>query len=225
MGMLMSCPICSGHFDTATESTTPVTTSVNFKTPNNHLDKLLENDRPFNFPSGDNVTEFAEIYYGNSAGGDYQGRGGNVYAWNCRVAGISHRNKNGVSRQDIAKACAVGEHVRLFLEVNNPVEPDATMSCRSKREQLGYFPSSTGKKVRKNIELGYLFDIYISAITGGTSDRPTSGLLLLVFQFHCDEVTAANSFIDRELRNEGITPLYRPSDDLLTRTRIERIRT
>jgi|TARA_B110000438_G_C15502887_1_gene516481 hypothetical protein len=145
------------------------------------------------------------------------------YSWHSRVAGLSFSNKNGVSRQLIAQNCQSGEHITMYLEANNPHTPNAKMLCRSNGEQLGYFPSETGSSVQTGLDEGYKFDIYINYVTGGTYDKPSYGINLFVIQFHVDVAAEAATFAEEALANERVTPLYRPSPNLLERTEVRRI--
>ena len=58
--------------------------------------------------------------------------------FHLRVAGVTHSNKDGVSRQSIIERCVPGEELRLVPEPDNPVDKKAVMVCRLNGEQLGY---------------------------------------------------------------------------------------
>lgn len=195
--MEVSCPLCGSPFKT------PVNSSGNGITSSS---------------SPGSVHQSGVLY-----GSDAESALGKSFSWHTTVAGISYNNNDGVSRQLIAQNCQAGEHITLSLEANNPHSPDATMLCRSNGEQLGYFKSKIGERVRKALGSGSRYDIYVVEVTGRTHDKTFFGITLHVFEFHPNDHEEAAWFIEDELAKEGLTPLYRPSPDLLERTKVRRI--
>jgi hypothetical protein len=55
-----------------------------------------------------------------------------------KVAGVTHQNSDGTSRQEILKRCEARELLRLVPEPDNPVDRDAIAVLRQNGEQLGY---------------------------------------------------------------------------------------
>ena len=58
-----------------------------------------------------------------------------------KIAGVTHRNKGGKSRQRLIAQCRVGEELVLEREPDNPVDQDAIRVLRVTGEQLGYIPA------------------------------------------------------------------------------------
>lgn len=87
--------------------------------------------------------------------------------WYSKVAGVTHLNADGTSRQAILKKCRVGEALTL---VRSPVPQDqnAVKVCRaSTGEQLGWLPAGTAAKVTRTLASGKRVDARISDLTGG----------------------------------------------------------
>lgn len=56
------------------------------------------------------------------------------------VAGASHPNRNGSSRQEIVQRCKLGERLYLIHEIGNRYDKHATRVVRQNGEQVGYVP-------------------------------------------------------------------------------------
>lgn len=55
-----------------------------------------------------------------------------------KVAGITHFNQNGTSRQSIIEDCALGEEIVLIREPDNSYDPRAVKVCLKRGPQIGY---------------------------------------------------------------------------------------
>jgi HIRAN domain len=101
---------------------------------------------------------------------------------NCRVfyskvAGVTHKNPDGTSRQRIIKTCAPGEGLVLVREPENPYDPDAVKVYRSSGEQVGYLSADRlASEISSTMGSGEQVTAEVSQVTGGTKGKPTRGL-------------------------------------------------
>jgi hypothetical protein len=88
-------------------------------------------------------------------------------AFFTKIAGVSHCNDDGTSRQDVVRRCREGEVLRLGREPNKPHDPNAVRVLRQNGEQLGYLPAhvaATG--LACDLDEGRNFHVIVDAITG-----------------------------------------------------------
>jgi HJR/Mrr/RecB family endonuclease len=81
-----------------------------------------------------------------------------------RVAGVSHNNRDGTSRQQIIRRCVAGELLRLKPEKDNPVDPKAVAVCRLNGEQIGYLPQEDAAEVTEGASAGWMYAAIINKI-------------------------------------------------------------
>jgi len=93
-----------------------------------------------------------------------------------KVVGVTHRNPDGSSRQEIIRNCEVGERLHLVREPENPHDPSAIKVCRESGEQLGYISADVAFRMAGEIDGGDKFVAWASDLTGGSEDRPTRGV-------------------------------------------------
>ena len=89
-----------------------------------------------------------------------------------RVAGVSFR------QQEISE-CIEGDDVELVREPDNRHDSNA-IRVDSDYGQIGYIPSETAVSLAPKMDRGNAVHAYIEAITGGTDDKPTMGVVLNV---------------------------------------------
>jgi hypothetical protein len=68
-----------------------------------------------------------------------------------KVAGSTHRNKDGTSRKPIIAKCHVGEILELIHEPDNPVDPNAIRVCRKDGSQLGYLEDRLAGEIVRDV--------------------------------------------------------------------------
>lgn len=96
-----------------------------------------------------------------------------------KIAGVTHTNSDGTSRQRIIGQCHIGEELRLEREPDNPVDPNAIGVFRLTGEQLGYIPAHVASSgLAKQMDEDYEPRCRISDLTG--LDRPTRGVNIQV---------------------------------------------
>lgn len=64
-----------------------------------------------------------------------------------RVAGVTHRNRDGSDRQRILKSCRPGMRVTLAREPDNPVDPSAVAVRIAGGQQIGYLAAEVAQRV------------------------------------------------------------------------------
>lgn len=97
------------------------------------------------------------------------------------IAGVTRKNGDGSSRQKIIKDVAfVGMRLTLNLEEDNPVDRNAIALLTPGGRQVGYLNRHLAADVRSWLEDGMEVVVEISDLTGGSADKPTRGVNILV---------------------------------------------
>jgi hypothetical protein len=68
------------------------------------------------------------------------------------VAGITKRNKDGTSREEIALTCHYGQRVLLVREPDNRYDPNAVMILTEDGRQLGYVDAWNAKDLQATLK-------------------------------------------------------------------------
>jgi hypothetical protein len=106
--------------------------------------------------------------------------GGPIRYFHTNIAGVTHDNNDGTSRQRIIKRCQQLEPLLLDHEENNPFDSNAVKVCNRRGEHIGYLHSELAGEIVANSSEGYRYAAFVKDITGGTADRPTYGMNLLI---------------------------------------------
>jgi hypothetical protein len=101
-----------------------------------------------------------------------------------KVSGVSHKNKDGSSRQKyIKKYCRPGKRLVFIREPDNPygntaiaVYVSKSRWRRSKIVQIGYIRSELSKDLAPLMDKGKEIKGKIKNITGGTRKKKTRGV-------------------------------------------------
>ena len=96
----------------------------------------------------------------------------------AQVHGITHKNADGTSRQDIIRDCEVGEELVLVPEPTNRFDPDAVMICRKNGEQLGYWKGDG--RMAHDLANGWTYRVTIEEIYPFAENRRKHGVKLRV---------------------------------------------
>lgn len=99
----------------------------------------------------------------------------------ARVAGVTYPNNDGSERQSILRRCSPGEQLILRHDPHNRFSPFATEVLRLSGEQLGHVPEYLAERVCAETDEGYRAIGVLTAVTGGTWDKPTRGANIAVF--------------------------------------------
>ncbi|MCA8989788.1 MAG: HIRAN domain-containing protein [Planctomycetaceae bacterium] len=67
--------------------------------------------------------------------------------YETQVAGGSHKNDDGTSRQEIISACSSGEFLWMEHEQGNKYDKHATRIIRANGQQLGYVPAHIAEEI------------------------------------------------------------------------------
>ncbi len=81
-----------------------------------------------------------------------------------KLAGVSHRNRDGTDRQQIIARCSAGEVLVLRHEEGNPADPNAVAVFRENGEQLGYLSREDAEAVFGGARRRWQYSAVISAI-------------------------------------------------------------
>ncbi len=101
---------------------------------------------------------------------------GVLRSWYTSLAGVTKKNHNGRSRQEIIAECNRGEDLLLVREPGNPKDPNAIKVCRLLGDQIGYISSEVAARMAVEMDGGKKFSAKISEITGGVRGKPTRGV-------------------------------------------------
>lgn len=126
----------------------------------------------------------------------------------CKAAGVSHANEDGTSRQSVIGRCNLGEPIALDHDESNAFDKYAVRLLRSNGDQIGFLPSDLARQVVQRSNTGTRYAAFISDLTGGTSDRPTRGVNLLMVAAPPGVSDAeAQDYIDRTLGSDPTSNL------------------
>jgi hypothetical protein len=101
-----------------------------------------------------------------------------------KVAGVTHTNPDGSSRQKILHRCQVREMLNLTLEPNNPVDPKAVAVLRQTGEQLGYLDRRLAAETHDRMLKGERWGAMLTAVTGRPPHpHPLLGANIVMLRF------------------------------------------
>jgi hypothetical protein len=115
-----------------------------------------------------------------------------------QVHGITHKNDDGSSRQEIIGHCHEGEELVLVPEPTNPYDPYAVKICRKTGERIGYWPADG--RLAGDLESGWTYRVTIEEIYPFEENRKKLGVRLRVEVLTMSRVTEA-----RKRRQAGAT--------------------
>lgn len=84
-----------------------------------------------------------------------------------KVAGVTHDNGDGTSRQEIIARCREGEHLLLARDPANLYDTNAVEVRRENGEQLGYLSADWAEEIGPRIDRGWVYVVRLKNITGG----------------------------------------------------------
>jgi hypothetical protein len=92
-----------------------------------------------------------------------------------KIAGVSHLNKDGTSRQLILEQVQQFENLLMRPEPDNPVDPEAVMLVRASGQQVGYLEARVAHETTSRVRSGEMWGVMVTEVTGGTREQPTRG--------------------------------------------------
>ncbi len=108
-----------------------------------------------------------------------------------KVAGVTHDNRDGSSRQSAIDRCYIGEHLILEAEPDNRFDPHAVSVRRENGEQLGYLEARVAADVQPYLLERQTIPCCISALTGG--GNLTKGVNIYIGAWESPESTSRSS--------------------------------
>ena len=97
-----------------------------------------------------------------------------------KVVGVSKKNRDGTSRQEIISRCRQWERLCFRPEPENPVDPNAIAVCRSNGEQIGYLNADLAEIVSECIGRGWRYYPFIKMILDDGDRFHDRGVVMLV---------------------------------------------
>ena len=94
------------------------------------------------------------------------------------IAGVTHRNNDGSSRQKAIKKCQPFEMLKLTPEPNNQFDPNAIAVFRTTGEQLGYLERRLASETCRRTQKGQHWEAMVFAVTGDASPRGINIVML-----------------------------------------------
>ncbi|MBU2591430.1 MAG: hypothetical protein KKC21_05360 [Nitrospinae bacterium] len=93
-----------------------------------------------------------------------------------KVAGVTHNNSDGTSRQDILRKCTNGEYILLQRDYDNAFDEYAITVLRETKEQIGFIPRHVAFRhpamndLAPHVDQGGEVNARIVALIGGECD-------------------------------------------------------
>lgn len=123
----------------------------------------------------------------------------------AKIAGVTFPNEDGTERQKIISRCRVGERLILRHDPENGFSPFATQVLRTNGEQLGFVPEYLAEEVCDEFECGFQVFGVLKDLTGGTRDKPTRGVNVIIF-FVASDVSREerDRYVNSVLNSESV---------------------
>jgi hypothetical protein len=99
-----------------------------------------------------------------------------------KVAGVTHENRDGRSRQEILKRCEGRELLRLVPEPDNPVDRNAIAVLRRNGEQLGYLDRRLARETHNRMQKGERWEAMLTAVTGRDHPHAWFGANIVMYR-------------------------------------------
>lgn len=84
-----------------------------------------------------------------------------------KIAGVSHTNADGSSRQEILLRCSPPEPLQLFHEPENPADPNAIALHRINGEVLGYLNADLAREILDRTAKGEVWAAVLKDVNAG----------------------------------------------------------
>jgi len=97
-----------------------------------------------------------------------------------KVAGVTHKNDDGSSRQKHVQKCRTRERLILKRDYDNPYDENAIKVYLRNGSQIGFLSAEVADDVVKQMNKGHQFHAFAANITGGTGNKPTMGVNVLM---------------------------------------------
>lgn len=97
-----------------------------------------------------------------------------------RVAGVSHQNDDGSSRQEIIGRCKVPEILELRRQPNHRHDKNAIQVLRQNGEMLGFIPKDEARLMAPQLDKGRRYVAVLITLDGGYGHKRWRGAGVLV---------------------------------------------
>ena len=122
-----------------------------------------------------------------------------IRALHTKIAGLTHENPDGTSRQFIIEQCRPYERVSLEHDPENEHDENAVKVMHGDGSQIGFIPAHLAEEFAAKRKRGFTFDAYIDEIFEGDDELLFAGLTVFVISPEC-RGTDAQEFIKRTIR-------------------------
>jgi len=100
-------------------------------------------------------------------------------ACEIHVHGVSYRNSDGSSRQDIINRLSRNDPLRLIPEPSNHYDKHA-VQVMSRYGMVGYVPADMSAKIATRLSAGASPNVFVQWVAGGSPSKPELGLGIIV---------------------------------------------
>jgi len=108
-----------------------------------------------------NSGEGLQVSFGTEADDDAFDERGTM---RTKVAGVTHPNADGTSRQAIIARCREGDRLLVDREPKNAFDPNAVRISRVRGEQLGYLPRGRAAELAPWMDRGHRYEAKVIRI-------------------------------------------------------------
>ena len=95
------------------------------------------------------------------------------------VAGVTFRNQDGTSREMFIRQLREGQSLELG-KVQVKGHPNAIGIFIGRGKQVGFIPKDLAAEMTDDFARGDRFLCYVDQLTGGTTDKPTRGVVVRI---------------------------------------------
>ncbi|AMQ19633.1 HIRAN domain-containing protein [Geobacillus sp. JS12] len=113
---------------------------------------------------------------------------------NTKIVGVTRKNEDGTSRQELIAECYEGEELFLEREPDNEHDPNAISVWNEYGEQLGYINKDLASRLAPQMDKGMRVSCFVTAVTGGYDDKSYGCNIKLILDPHPKEED--NTFIN-----------------------------
>ena len=96
-----------------------------------------------------------------------------------KLVGVSHRNRDGSSRQRTISECQSFERLVLDHEEDNTHDSNAVRVLRSNGSQIGYLKAELAQAIVALVKRGHRFAVFLVQVTGGSNRVQGANLLII----------------------------------------------
>jgi hypothetical protein len=118
-----------------------------------------------------------------------------------KVRGVSFPNDDGTERQAVIRRCRAGEYLEIRRDLENSFSKNALGVFRQGGEQIGNVPEYVARDYAPLLDSGMDSAMVLLNVTGGTHDKPTCGVNVVMFVYATSvSQSALDEFAQQVLR-------------------------